>query len=134
MYRAVAVLAPYQTVPKVGRKVQDRRVNTLDTDPDYIAFLTAIENDANTPILPAPPDENVPKISNLLVAMKKKQEQNKKKPEKEKAPTRGGKYGRRGDRETKKNRNEPASRIETVSEIANGRQPTSKHKKSKGIY
>ncbi|KAI9094848.1 Smg-4/UPF3 family-domain-containing protein [Phlyctochytrium arcticum] len=41
-YRAVVEFAPYQKTPKKKRKL-DPRMNTIDQDPDYLAFLKSLE-------------------------------------------------------------------------------------------
>ncbi|KAI8613778.1 Smg-4/UPF3 family-domain-containing protein [Chytriomyces sp. MP71] len=41
-YRASVELAPFQKVPKTSPK-QDYRINTIDTDPEYLAFLDSLK-------------------------------------------------------------------------------------------
>ena len=45
-YQAIVEFAPYQKIPKSESKGQkkDSKSGTLETDPDYVAFLDALQN------------------------------------------------------------------------------------------
>ena len=45
-YQSIVEFAPYQKIPKNQTKIakKDSKSGTLETDPDYVAFLDALQN------------------------------------------------------------------------------------------
>lgn len=56
-YPALVEYAPFQKIPKSNHNKKDIRCGTIDEDPDYVAFLDALQN---------PEAVNLPQIETLL--------------------------------------------------------------------
>ncbi|KAJ3325801.1 hypothetical protein HDU76_013080 [Blyttiomyces sp. JEL0837] len=94
-YRAVVEFAPFQRIPKKKKKI-DNRLNTLDADPDYMAFLESLKPDAekkdksttpnieNPPVIPEKP-KSTPLLDDLRAKKAAKTEQSQKAKESRKA-------------------------------------------------
>ncbi|KAI9343416.1 Smg-4/UPF3 family-domain-containing protein [Zopfochytrium polystomum] len=74
-YRALVELAPFQMMPKKVKKANNRE-NTLDADPDYMAFLESLKNPPEEPkvaLIQTPvPSLETQKVTPLIEALRAK--------------------------------------------------------------